>query len=95
MAADLGLRGLAFEEVADLEKIVKRLANDGYGRSGGIREYEHAWRMVSVRGSERGSSSPSRRGSTDGLNVATRGNSGLQRAGTRSRAEPVVARETS
>ena len=51
MATELGLRSMAFE-VEDLEAIVERLANDGYGLIGGIGEYEHAWRMASVRGPE-------------------------------------------
>lgn len=51
MATELGLRSMAFE-VDDLRAIVERLANDGYGLIGGIGEYEHAWRMASVRGPE-------------------------------------------
>lgn len=42
---------MAFE-VDDLQAIVERLAADGYGLVGGIGEYEHAWRMASVRGPE-------------------------------------------
>ena len=49
MATELGLRSVAFE-VDDLPSIVERLARDGYGLIGGIGEYEHAWRMASVRG---------------------------------------------
>ncbi len=49
MANELGLRSVAFE-VDDLQAIIERLANDGYGLVGGIGEYEHVWRMASVRG---------------------------------------------
>jgi predicted enzyme related to lactoylglutathione lyase len=51
MATELGLRSIAFE-VEDLQAILERLARDGYGLIGGIGEYEHAWRMASVRGPE-------------------------------------------
>ncbi len=51
MATELGLRSVAFE-VDDLQAIVERLAEDGYGLVGGIGEYEHVWRMASVRGPE-------------------------------------------
>lgn len=51
MATELGLRSVAFE-VDDLQEIVERLAEDGYGLVGGIGVYEHAWRMASVRGPE-------------------------------------------
>jgi catechol 2,3-dioxygenase-like lactoylglutathione lyase family enzyme len=51
MANELGLRSLAFE-VEDLEAIIDLLAKDGYGLVGGIGEYEHVWRMASVRGPE-------------------------------------------
>ena len=51
MATELGLRSIAFQ-VDDLPAIVDRLAADGYGLVGGIGEYEHAWRMASVRGPE-------------------------------------------
>lgn len=51
LATELGLRSVAFE-VDDLQAIVERLAADGYGLVGGIGEYEHAWRMASVRGPE-------------------------------------------
>ena len=51
MANELGLRSVAFE-VDDLQAIIERLANDGYGLVGGIGEYEHVWRMASVRGPE-------------------------------------------
>lgn len=50
-ATELGLRSLAFE-VDDLQAIVQRLAEDGYGLIGGIGEYQHAWRMASARGPE-------------------------------------------
>lgn len=32
--------------------ILDRLAADGYGVIGGVGEYEHVWRMASVRGPE-------------------------------------------
>src|SRR3954447_8030220 len=51
MANALGLRSVAFE-VDDLQAIIERLAKDGYGLVGGIGEYEHVWRMASVRGPE-------------------------------------------
>ncbi len=51
MANELGLRSVAFE-VDDLQAIIERLAKDGYGLVGGIGEYEHVWRMASVRGPE-------------------------------------------
>lgn len=51
MATELGLRSVAFE-VDDLQGIIERLAEDGYGLVGGVGEYEHAWRMASVRGPE-------------------------------------------
>src|SRR3954451_844071 len=51
MANELGLRNVAFE-VDDLPAVVDRLAADGYGRVGGIGEYEHVWRMAYVRGPE-------------------------------------------
>jgi catechol 2,3-dioxygenase-like lactoylglutathione lyase family enzyme len=63
MATELGLRSVAFE-VDELQTIVERLANDGYGVVGGIGEYEHVWRMASGAG-RRGSSSLSLSGSTD------------------------------
>ena len=50
-ATELGLRSIAFE-VEDLLGLVARLAADGYGLVGGVGEYEHAWRMASVRGPE-------------------------------------------
>jgi hypothetical protein len=51
MANELGLRSLAIE-VDDLQAIIERLAEDGYGLVGGVGEYEHVWRMASVRGPE-------------------------------------------
>ena len=51
MANELGLRSVSFE-VDDLQAIIERLAKDGYGLVGGIGEYEHIWRMASVRGPE-------------------------------------------
>lgn len=51
MANRLGLSNVSFE-VGDLQAILDRLAADGYGVIGGVGEYEHAWRMASVRGPE-------------------------------------------
>jgi catechol 2,3-dioxygenase-like lactoylglutathione lyase family enzyme len=51
MANELGLRSVAFE-VDDLEAVIEKLAMDGYGLVGGVGEYEHVWRMASVRGPE-------------------------------------------
>jgi predicted enzyme related to lactoylglutathione lyase len=51
MATEPGLRRLAFE-VDDLKAIIERLEKDGYGLVGGKGEYEHVWRMASVRGPE-------------------------------------------
>jgi catechol 2,3-dioxygenase-like lactoylglutathione lyase family enzyme len=51
MANELGLSNVSFE-VGDLQAILDRLAGDGYGVIGGVGEYEHVWRMASVRGPE-------------------------------------------
>jgi catechol 2,3-dioxygenase-like lactoylglutathione lyase family enzyme len=51
MANELGLRSVAFE-VDDLQAIIQRLAEDGYGLVGDVGEYEHVWRMACVRGPE-------------------------------------------
>ena len=51
MANVLGLRSVAFE-VDDLQAIIERLAQEGYGLVGGIGEDERVWRMASVRGPE-------------------------------------------
>jgi catechol 2,3-dioxygenase-like lactoylglutathione lyase family enzyme len=51
MANELGLRSVALE-VDGLQAIIERLARNGYGLVGGIGEYEHVWRMASVRGPE-------------------------------------------
>jgi catechol 2,3-dioxygenase-like lactoylglutathione lyase family enzyme len=51
MSTELGLRSVAFE-VDDLQAVVERLAQEGYGLIGGVGEYEDAWRMASVRGPE-------------------------------------------
>ena len=51
MPTELGLRNVTFE-VDDLQAILDRLAADGYHLVGGVGEYEHAWRMASVRGPE-------------------------------------------
>jgi catechol 2,3-dioxygenase-like lactoylglutathione lyase family enzyme len=51
MSTELGLRNIAFE-VDDLQAILDRLAEDGYGLVGGIGQYEHIWRMAYVRGPE-------------------------------------------
>ncbi len=48
---ELGLRNVTFE-VDGLQAILARLAADGYGLIGGVAEYEHVWRMASVRGPE-------------------------------------------
>ena len=47
----LGLRNVCFE-VDDLQAVVDRLAEDGYGLVGGIGQYEHLWRMAYLRGPE-------------------------------------------
>ena len=39
-------------QVDDRQAIIERLAKAGYGLVGGIGEYEHLWRMASVRGPE-------------------------------------------
>jgi catechol 2,3-dioxygenase-like lactoylglutathione lyase family enzyme len=51
MANELGLSNVSFE-VGDLQAILDRLAADGYAVIGGVGEYEHVWRMASVRGPE-------------------------------------------
>ncbi len=51
MANELGLRNVMFE-VDDLQAVVDRLAEDGYGLVGGVGQYEHIWRMAYVRGPE-------------------------------------------
>jgi len=51
MANELGLRNVSFE-VDDLQAIVDRLAQDGYGLVGGIGQFEDIWRMAYVRGPE-------------------------------------------
>lgn len=51
MANELGLRNVCFE-VTDLQAMVDRLAEDGYGVVGGIGQYEQVWRMAYVRGPE-------------------------------------------
>jgi len=51
MANELGLRNVTFE-VDGLQAILDRLVVDGYGLIGGVGEYEHVWRMASVRGPE-------------------------------------------
>jgi catechol 2,3-dioxygenase-like lactoylglutathione lyase family enzyme len=51
MVTELGLRSVAFE-VDDLPAIIERLEKDGYGLIGRIGEFEHVWRMASVRGPE-------------------------------------------
>jgi catechol 2,3-dioxygenase-like lactoylglutathione lyase family enzyme len=51
MSTELGLRNVAFE-VDNLQEIVDRLAEDGYGLIGGIGQYENMWRMAYVRGPE-------------------------------------------
>jgi catechol 2,3-dioxygenase-like lactoylglutathione lyase family enzyme len=51
MANVLGLRSLSFE-VDDLQTLLDRLAEQGYGLVGGLGEYEGIWRMAYVRGPE-------------------------------------------
>ena len=51
MSTELGLRNVAFQ-VDDLQALVDRLAEDGYGLVGGIGQYENMWRMAYVRGPE-------------------------------------------
>jgi catechol 2,3-dioxygenase-like lactoylglutathione lyase family enzyme len=51
MANELGLRSLAFQ-VDDIDAMVERVAEDGYGLVGGIGQYENIWRMAYVRGPE-------------------------------------------
>src|SRR4051794_20952930 len=51
MSTELGLRNVAFQ-VDDLQAIVDKLSDDGFGLVGGIGEYENTWRMAYVRGPE-------------------------------------------
>jgi len=51
MANELGIRNVAFE-VDDLDAVLDRLADAGYGLVGGVGQYEQAWRMAYVRGPE-------------------------------------------
>ena len=51
MSTELGLRNVAFE-VDDLDAVLDRLAEDGYGLVGGVGQYERLWRMAYVRGPE-------------------------------------------
>jgi len=51
MSNELGLRNVCFE-VDDLQAVVDRLAESGYGLVGGIGQYEQIWRMAYVRGPE-------------------------------------------
>jgi catechol 2,3-dioxygenase-like lactoylglutathione lyase family enzyme len=51
MSNELGIRNVAFQ-VDDLDGLVARLAEDGYGLVGGIGQYEQMWRMTYVRGPE-------------------------------------------
>lgn len=51
MANELGLRSIAFE-VVDIESVVQRLGEAGYGLVGGIGSWQDAWRMAYVRGPE-------------------------------------------
>jgi catechol 2,3-dioxygenase-like lactoylglutathione lyase family enzyme len=50
-ANEVGLRSLAFQ-VDDIDAMVERVAEDGYGLVGGIGQYENIWRMAYVRGPE-------------------------------------------
>lgn len=61
MATELGLRSVAFG-VDDLQALVERLAQDGYGLVGSIGEHEQTWRRASVRGPEGSSSLAQRSG---------------------------------
>ena len=51
MSNELGLRNVSFE-VDDLQAILDRLADQGYGLVGGVGQYEDMWRMAYVRGPE-------------------------------------------
>lgn len=51
MANELGLRNVCFE-VEDLDAVLARLADDGYGVIGGVGRFEDVWRMAYVRGPE-------------------------------------------
>jgi catechol 2,3-dioxygenase-like lactoylglutathione lyase family enzyme len=51
MATRLGLSNVSFE-VTGLQAILDRLAAIGHGLIGGVGEFEHDWRMASVRGPE-------------------------------------------
>lgn len=51
LANELGLRSVAFE-VDDLEALVQRLGEEGYGLDGGIGRYADQWLMAYVRGPE-------------------------------------------
>jgi catechol 2,3-dioxygenase-like lactoylglutathione lyase family enzyme len=51
MANELGLRNVAFQ-VEDLQAVVDRLGEQGYGLVGGVGEYENTWKMAYVRGPE-------------------------------------------
>lgn len=51
MANELGLRNVCFE-VDDLQTLVDRLADQGFGLVGGVGRYEDMWLMAYVRGPE-------------------------------------------
>lgn len=51
MANELGLRNVSFE-VDDLDAVLERLAEDGYGLVGGVGTHENVVRMAYVRGPE-------------------------------------------
>ena len=51
MSNELGLRNVCFE-VDDIDAVVDRVGEDGYGLVGGIGQYEQVWRMAYVRGPE-------------------------------------------
>ena len=51
MANELGLRNVCFV-VEDLNSILDRLADDGYGLVGDVGRYEDTWLMAYVRGPE-------------------------------------------
>jgi catechol 2,3-dioxygenase-like lactoylglutathione lyase family enzyme len=49
MSTEVGLRNICFE-VDDLEALLARLTDAGYGLVGGVGQYEQMWRMAYVRG---------------------------------------------
>jgi len=51
MANEVGIRNVCFE-VDDIEAVVGKAAELGYGLVGGIGEYEGTWKMAYIRGPE-------------------------------------------